>query len=41
MLTFKLNNEATNIQQMICYHRKISDFPVAQILVCRASIEGQ
>jgi len=32
MLTFKLNNELTNIQQTICYARKISDFPVAQIL---------
>ena len=32
MLTFKLNNEPNNIQQTICYVRKISDFPVAQIL---------
>ena len=32
MLTFKLNNELTNIQLTICYNRKISDFSVAQIL---------
>jgi len=32
MLTFKLNNEPTNIQQTICYGGKISDFYVAQIL---------
>jgi len=32
MLTFKLNNELTNIQLTICLVRKISDFPVAQIL---------
>jgi hypothetical protein len=33
MLTFKLNNEPTNIQQTICYVRKISDFSVAQIII--------
>jgi len=32
MLTFKLNNEMTNIQQTICYVRKISDFSVAKII---------
>ena len=36
MLKFELI-QTTNIQLTICYVRKISDFSVAQILVCQES----
>jgi len=41
ILTFKLNYELINIQQSICYNRKISDIPVTQTIYKHVGIYAE
>jgi len=40
MLTFKLNNEPTNIQQTICYSRKIVGYYLSDNLELKGCVRA-